>query len=160
MPREVVPLEEKFWAKVGEPDPTTGCMIWQGYRRPNKAPIIHEGGAKSRALSVHRVAWEFEHGPIPDGLHVLHRCDNMHCVNVEHLFLGTHQDNMQDRNNKERCASGENHGLTTLTEEQVKEIRAAYRPGHITQRELAERYGVHQVTISQIVRHVRWSYVA
>jgi len=53
-------------------------------------------------LRAHRVAWQFWHGLVLDGAHVLHRCDNPACVNPDHLFLGSHQDNVRDRDRKRR----------------------------------------------------------
>ena len=74
-----------------------GCVIWlrsrgRGYGR-------WRGGVMRR---VHRLSWEAEHGQIPEGLDVLHRCDNPPCYNYEHLFLGTHTDNMRDSVKKRR----------------------------------------------------------
>ena len=54
---------------------------------------------------MHRLAWIEAHGPIPDGLFVLHQCDNPSCFEVEHLFLGTHAENMRDMATKRRAAN-------------------------------------------------------
>jgi hypothetical protein len=72
--------------------------------RPNNVGYVmvrnpHRGG---RTDGAHRVAWEGAHGPIPAGLHVLHRCDNPRCINVEHLWLGDAADNARDRERKGR----------------------------------------------------------
>jgi hypothetical protein len=85
-------------------------------------------------------------GAIPDGVQVLHRCDNPECINVKHLFLGTISDNMNDMYAKGRHGPG---GHRKLSWDQVREIRASSE----TQQTLADRYGVHQSTISLIQTH-------
>jgi len=105
------------------------------------------------ALS-HRVAYELFVGPIPDGLSVLHKCDVTLCVNPDHLFLGTQQDNMADAASKHRLH------VQRLTADQVREIRALYATGAWTQKRLAERFGVTHTQISHIVRGEQWKHVA
>jgi hypothetical protein len=74
-------------------DPQTGCLLWrQGERRVYGAISI----------SAHRLAWEMAHGPIPEGMQVLHRCDEPRCCNPDHLFLGTASENMADMRAKGR----------------------------------------------------------
>lgn len=73
--------------------PTTPCRIWEGARDKDGYGTRKVKGRKAYA---HRVAWEQANGPIPDGLSVLHRCDIPWCDNPDHLYLGTHQDNMRD----------------------------------------------------------------
>lgn len=90
------------------PEPNSGCHIWLGPQmklRNGYGNFICEGVQKR----AHRAAWEFYRGPIPAGLHVLHRCDTPLCVNPNHLFLGTQQDNMKDKRRKGRAPSGTNH---------------------------------------------------
>ncbi len=89
-----VPLAERFWTKV---DKTVGCWLWTAYCDDGGYGVVgRPGGQLDKA---HRVAWELTYGPIPLGLHVLHNCpggDNPACVCPEHLWLGTHSDNMRD----------------------------------------------------------------
>jgi hypothetical protein len=78
------------------------CQVWTGSTHSFGYGWIRLGGRKGRTLLVHRVAYEERHGPIPDGLFVLHRCDNPPCVADEHLFLGTAADNAHDMCSKGR----------------------------------------------------------
>lgn len=100
-------------------------------------------------VRAHRFFYENLIGPIPEDLHVLHKCDNPLCVNPKHLFLGTHQDNVQDMVTKGR------HGKSKLTEDQVQEIRLDVRRSII----IAKEYGVHRSTINRIKSGIRWKHV-
>lgn len=83
-------LEQRFWKKV---DKTDTCWEWIGAIAGRRYGCFWDG---RRLVYAHRVAYEIAYGPIPDGLDVLHHCDNPRCVRHDHLFLGTHQDNMDD----------------------------------------------------------------
>jgi hypothetical protein len=89
---------------------------------------------------------------------VLHRCDNPPCINVAHLWLGTPADNARDRDTKGRggAARGTAHGQAKLTEDRVRSIRDRYAAGGVTQKELAQEFGVCIANISMIVRRVSW----
>ena len=107
-------------------------------------------------LLAHRVAWWLTHGAVPEGMCVCHHCDNPGCVNPAHLFLGTPTDNIADMVLKDRQyrPKGENNSNAKLTEEDVRAIRREHAT--TTQRELARKYGVHNATISLIVRRQIW----
>lgn len=91
-------MRERFDAKV-VPEPTSGCYLWIGSYTGHGYGSFWTGTRNERA---HRVAWQFAHGPIPNGQEVCHRCDVPSCVNPDHLFLGTHQRNMRDSFDKGR----------------------------------------------------------
>ena len=92
-------------------------------------------------------------------LQCLHKCDNRICCNPNHLFLGTNQDNMTDKVDKERQARGESHGMAKLTEAQVREIREKWLNRKKTQNQIAEEYGLKCKTISAICCRRRWKYL-
>ncbi len=156
--------EERFWSKVDTTSTPDGCWEWAAARLPRGYGEFFFSGHLRRA---HRVAWIMANGPIPDGLWVLHRCDNPPCVRLDHLFLGTAQDNTTDMWTKGRGVAhhdphpinGERHHMTTLTEEQVRSIRLRRGNGE-RGRALAKEYGVAEATVSMIVNRKTWVHVA
>lgn len=100
------PLSERFEEKVDRSGGLHACHIWIGARGWNGYGRISRGGQHEGMVTASRAAWELAFGPIPDGLWVLHHCDNPPCVNVEHLYLGTHRENMADVKARGR---GRNH---------------------------------------------------
>jgi hypothetical protein len=112
----------------------------------------------SRKRSAHRVSWELSNGPIPDGMCVLHRCDNPPCTNPAHLFLGSMADNSQDAVAKGRLKPppprrGWANNKTKLDDQQIEEIRSRYAAGERNKSRLAAEYGVHRSRIYQLVNH-------
>lgn len=103
----------------------------------------------------HRVAWSLTYGPIPDGLWVLHHCDNRLCCNPGHLFLGTHADNMRDMTEKERGTRGERSSLSKLTAQDVKLIRELGATG-LPHNQIAKRFPVQRAQISKIINGTAW----
>jgi hypothetical protein len=163
MPRRKYDLSsiDTFLETGAIPEPNTGCYLWEGCTTKNGYGIIKHKQARHNN-GAHRVAWELANGPIPDGLLVLHRCDTPLCVNPKHLFLGTHQDNMADMHAKRRGSKlrGEQKWNAKLTEDDVREIRAAYRNGNTSRRKLAAQFGMSRTHIGNIVRGEKWKHVA
>jgi hypothetical protein len=140
--------------------PFSDCHIWTGaLGRKNGYGCfkIREKGNRDNAkqFKAHRLIYELYKGPIGDK-HVLHKCDNPRCVNPDHLFLGTHQDNIRDMVQKGRAASGAKHPSAKLTPEQVIEIRELYAQGGHTTRSLGQKYGVNGKHIHNIVTGKKW----
>ena len=153
----------------------TGCWFWTGCCNRSGYGMITISSKLCKIVSyVHRVMWEEKFGKIPDGLYVCHHCDNPPCINPDHLFLGTHQDNMDDGKKKGRFASGERHyqfghperffrgennGMSKLTEQDVRDIRRKFKVPGILLRHLAEEYKVHLRTIQNVVNYNTWKHV-
>lgn len=146
------------------------CINYSGPKNTYGYGIIYAySRGKSFHILAHRQAWEEQHGPIPKGMCVCHKCDNRACINVDHLFLGTHADNMRDKTEKGRQSRGERHSLAVqkgaprgsdvhsarLTEKDVLEIYRSDR----TERELAQAFGVSQVAIHYIKTGRTWKHV-
>ena len=149
---------ERFWSKVG-PETDAGCRLWEaGVLKDGYGSFFYKGAT---ALA-HRVAWELTNGPIPAGMHVLHRCDTPPCVNPDHLFLGTNADNMADKVRKGRTphVRGERNGGSKLTKEQVLSIRSEYHAGNVTQRRLAAKYGISNQQVSRIICGKKWAHLS
>jgi hypothetical protein len=124
-----LPLAERFWHHVRK-CALDGCWEWHGAIARGYGHIS-EGGRRGRARSAHRVSWELHHGPIPSSLYICHRWDNRRCVRPDHLFLGTHADNMRDMLAKGRHIPhlGEVNGRAKLTRADVVAIRSRWRSG-------------------------------
>lgn len=147
--------QARFWARVDRSGGPDACWPYQGNTQ--------KGGYGRFAQELtHRMAYTYTHGTIPDGLWVLHRCDNRPCCNPQHLYVGTIQDNNADRVNRGRTAKnphyGEDNGLAKLTEDQVRAIRRERAAG-VTLRELVERYGTTEANISSVARRKLWKHV-
>lgn len=131
-----------------EHDPATGCLLFKGF-------IDADGYGRISTRRAHRLAWQKAKGPIPEGLQVLHHCDRPACINVEHLFLGTNQDNVDDKLAKDRQPRGSENGRAKLTEQAVVEIRASKLP----ERLLARQYGISNAVVGSIRRRLTWKHI-
>lgn len=150
------PMEERFWAKVEKSD---GCWQW---RAAKDACGYGCFGYEGRVLGAHRVSYILAHGIIPDGLHILHSCDNPACVNPSHLRLGTHQENMDDRNSRGRARGGRHPGelapQARLTAEDARTIRDLCAHGFL-QKDCALLWGVRKATVNDLVLRKTWRHI-
>jgi len=147
---------KRFWLKVSR-NKSSECWPWIGAKKPKGYGNIRRD---KKYTTAHRVSWEIHFGKVPDGMQVLHSCDNPSCCNPYHLMLGTVMSNYIDMVKKGRSKSnhknrkcGENHINHKLTSEQVEEIRRRYIPGKVRQKDLGDAFGVSQRNISVIVRN-------
>ena len=141
------------WYKHTVADPS-GCHLWTGRKTDRGYGIIWKDGKPMRA---HRFSWEFWFGPIPAGEHVLHRCDVRNCVNPDHLFLGTHQDNMKDMAKKGRSKPqrGSSSNFAKLTEQDALAVLASSESGVV----IARRLGVSKGAIYAIRNGKNWGHL-
>jgi hypothetical protein len=146
---------KRFFERV---DKTEKCWIWTGSKNYFGYGTANWKGLPSRA---HRISWIIHFDKIPKGMHILHKCDNPSCVNPKHLWIGTHTDNMRDRQAKGRAnhACGENQWISKLSERDVREIRRSYAAGEMTQVALSKKFKVRQGSISGIILRKSWKHV-
>lgn len=134
------------------------CWIW------NAATLGAYGSfyVHPKVEAAHRASYMLFVGDIPEGLCVCYRCDTPKCVNPEHLFLGTHAQNMEDRNRKGRASGGSLKGelspAVKFTEKDVLAMREMYTQGK-SQREIARTFNTSQGYISNIVTRKTWGHV-
>lgn len=151
-------LAERFRSKV---DKSLSCWVWTGARlhqRHGDYGRISAGHRRGRILLAHRVSYEFSFGPIPDGMYVLHKCDNPPCVRPDHLFLGTQADNQADKLTKGRLIRkfGEENPNAKLTWQEVHDIRKRYASERASAAKLAAEFGVSDDEILNIIHEVTW----
>lgn len=143
------PVETRFWRYV---DKSGDCWLWTGATNGRYGNISR--GVGLGWIGAHRLSWEIHFGPIPDGLWVLHRCDNPPCVRPDHLWLGTNRDNCDDKVKKGRAVGapgGEHHHLAKLSAVQVQAVHRLGEAGML-QREIAACMGINRATVSKILR--------
>lgn len=131
---------------------SNGCWVWNKSTRGTKP--YGQFWMRGKNMKANRASWILYKGSIPHGMCVLHNCDNPSCVNPEHLFLGTNQDNSDDmyQKGRDRHLSCESHPLSKLTKQQVLEILNSNEK----QKDLAMKFKVCKMQISRIKRGLRW----
>ena len=146
-------FEQKFI-----PEPMSGCWLWTSGLFSNGYGQFSLNGSP---VGAHRFSFETYVGPIGEGLYVCHKCDNRLCVNPEHLFLGTAQDNKLDCMAKGRVVQvrGEDQGSAKLTTEKVLAIRSLPTLPLALAKEYAAKWGVCWRTLYRVRQGVRWGHV-
>ena len=141
--------------------PEGDCWNWQRTTNDDGYPMLRVAG---RMVYAHRLAYELAIGPVPDGLHILHSCDNPRCINPAHLSPGTRSQNMKECSERGRARIprpiklGEQNGAAKLTDVDVRSIRRLLHKG-VTQQAIADRFAVTQRTISDIKLGKKWRHV-
>lgn len=145
---------ESFLSKVAvESD---GCWIWQGARHGNGYGAFR---IERRQYGAHQASWILFKGPIPRGQIVCHSCDTPLCVNPDHLFIGTHLDNVRDMFEKGRENKAKGSACASiLTEELVLELREIHRKTGQTFASIGRKYGLNPATVRAAIRGVNWKH--
>ena len=152
---------EKIWKRLWSQTKVMGedeCWEWFGNRNSDGYGRIW---VYERLESAHRMSWRFLKGNIPANACVLHSCDNPPCVNPAHLFLGTQQDNANDRETKGRGnqSIGEKNGNSKLISKDVLKIRAIYSDGLTSQRKLAKMFKISKSTVGYMLSRSNWKHI-
>jgi len=151
--------EKMFWKNVTKGDPNE-CWEWQGYINDSGYGQFRCGNGA--LLRAHRISYEIHKGAIPDGLIILHKCDNPRCVNPDHLSVGTHADNIHDMDQKGRRINsphyGESHGMSKLTAELVRQIRDLADSG-ISYEEIGRRFAISANHAGRIAKRESWAHI-
>ena len=158
-----MPIEERLKAMVTV-NPITGCWEWNGVKRNGYGRTIigsRKDGTR-HTISAHRLSYLTWKGEIPNGYFVCHTCDNPCCINPEHLFVGTRQDNINDRERKGRniVKVGEENSTSKLTKKTVKDARWERAFKGTTYQALADKYGVCKHTIMNAIKGITWKCVS
>jgi hypothetical protein len=151
---------DRFWSHVDRRD-SSECWNWTAYTGKRhlygQMRLTGRGGKMVRAP---KFSWILHNGLIPNGLYILHTCDNPKCVNPNHLFLGDQKANMDDMKKKGRDnkAKGEKTGKAKLTSNKIIEIRGLFESG-ISRKDIAYMFNVSYSLIKQIIQGKVWNHV-
>jgi len=140
--------ECRFWSKVDKTSSDKGCWLWTGAVKDTGYGVF-KPSPHATVVKAPKYAWESTRGPVPKDKWLLHKCDDRRCCNPEHLYLGTHQDNMDDMKRRGRSKVPR----LKVAESDRKTIRERYSSG-ASQTELAKEFGVGTRTIRRIIREV------
>lgn len=166
----IVKLNERqsknFWSKVDKNGPLpdqlnqkykglSQCWNWTASHIRGYGQFVYN----YKMVKAHRLSYMMHIGPIPNGMLACHRCDNPFCVNPEHLWLGTNQENTSDRDAKGRSVKGEKSPHSKLTKEQVVEMREMHKSNLWNYPQLAEIFGVSQTLAKMVVKRKAWKHI-
>jgi hypothetical protein len=158
--------EVRFWRHVEKRDQSS-CWLWHGGKGGGGYGRFRLGGKRDGQIGPHIFSYRIHKGEIPDGLFVLHECDNPACVNPAHLSLGTQKKNISDCRDRRRLKGhfqngpdvrrrkGSAHPVSKLTEAQIPAIRADGRANKL----IAAEYGVDDALIKRIKDRRAWKHV-
>lgn len=149
-------VNESRFRKKYVVDESTGCWIWSGAKHRGYGQMLVKRRGKQKNLRAHRVSWELHNGLIDDGLSVCHKCDVPSCVNPDHLFLGTHAENMADMALKGRNLTGGARECQSKAKKLTVEAVDFILASNMTGVELARMFDVSQPMISMIRRGKSW----
>lgn len=147
--------EERFWKYVNKRG-NDECWEWTGTKNKDGYGRF---GVLDKVVRAHRFSYELHKGKIPEGLVVCHKCDNPSCVNPEHLFVGTRNDNMKDMAQKQRsngAMGGEKNRFSKLTWAKVDKIRNLYSSWGFNVKRIAKKYSVTTTAIYDIINKKTW----
>lgn len=155
-------IEERLYSKI-KINTYSGCWEWMGTTRNGYGRITvgSRTDGSRRTEAAHRLSYILKYGEIPEGMEVCHRCDNRKCINPDHLFLGTRQDNINDREKKGRniTFSGESNPMSKLTQKDVIRLRQRKARENISYEKLAKEYGVNKRTVIDAIKGKNWKCV-
>jgi hypothetical protein len=157
--RSHAPATDRFWRYVNKTD---GCWLWTGGSRSKKGyGQIGGGGKGAKHILAHRLSYEIHKGQIPEGMVVMHSCDNPSCVNPDHLSVGTQSQNILEAFAKGRkvCRPphkfGESHGASKIKELDAIEILKSTEATKI----IAAKYGVSKSAIERLRNGKSWKHL-
>ena len=167
-PLEITALERRvligiaYAVALRRAEPVGECVEYRGEK--GAAPPEGRYGKlrlqNGEVVGTHRLAYEYHHGPIPDGLVVRHHCDNPPCMLIEHLTIGTQRDNHDDAVERDRWhpTRGDRNNRSTMTIDKVRELRRLKGEGW-THSQLAENFGISKTSVASIAARERWGWV-
>lgn len=140
-------------------DVISECILHKGsVTNAGYGQVARRINGKLKVYGAHRYAWIQANGPIENGLHVLHQCDNKLCVNVEHMRLGTQAENVREAVER-NTGIGASAGRKRLNAEQAAQIKTALKRGAKIL-DLAKQFNVSHLTIRAIKKGRAWSHIA
>lgn len=138
------------------PEPNTGCWLWGGSYDKYGYGCLTVRSLPTTLWRTHRLSYQIYNGVFDYSLNVLHKCDNPACVNPDHLWLGTHKQNMDDREKKQRNKGGD-RWVDKLTPIKIKEIRSL--PEDTDRKLIAKTYNITLATVCDVINKKTWRWI-